>query len=149
MRERETTLQQFREFILKARLVKPSAAPYVVRFVRQFLARPAVPGFLADRVRGFCEDLERTGRPEWQVQQADHALRIYFVTFLHRTDWNQVPGGADQVQTIGSDPLAAVEQLRGRIRTKHYSGRPACSPPSGGGPASGGPPGGNRWCLAA
>ena len=39
--ELETSLQQFGEFILKAQLVKETAAPYCVRWVRRFLTRPA------------------------------------------------------------------------------------------------------------
>jgi hypothetical protein len=39
MRELETSLQQFGEFLLKARLVKEQAAPYCVRWVRRFRAR--------------------------------------------------------------------------------------------------------------
>ena len=41
MRELETWLQQFGEFVLKAQLVKEKAAPYCVRWVRRFLTRPA------------------------------------------------------------------------------------------------------------
>ena len=40
MRELETSLQQFGEFVLKAQLVKEKAAPYCVRWVRRFLTRP-------------------------------------------------------------------------------------------------------------
>ena len=38
MRELETSLHQFGEFLLKAQLVKEKAAPYCVRFVRRFRA---------------------------------------------------------------------------------------------------------------
>ncbi len=41
MRELETSLQQFSEFLLKARLVEERAAPCCVRRVRRFLTRPA------------------------------------------------------------------------------------------------------------
>ena len=37
MRELETSLQQFGEFVLKTQLVKDHAAPYCVRWVRRFL----------------------------------------------------------------------------------------------------------------
>ena len=87
MRELETSLQQFGDFILKAQLVKEKAAPYCVRWVRRFLMRPASDEPLADQVRRFCEELERDGACEdWQVRQAEQALRIYFVNFLQRTD---------------------------------------------------------------
>ena len=41
MRELESSLQQFGEFILKAQLVKEKAAPYCVGWVRRFLTYPA------------------------------------------------------------------------------------------------------------
>lgn len=79
VRELDTTLQQFAEFLLKARLVKEHAAPYCARWVRQFLTRPAADEPLADRIRRFCEQLERDGCQDWQVQQAgagrSHLLR--------------------------------------------------------------------------
>ena len=45
---------------------------------------------MADQVRGFCEELELNGGVEdWQVRQADQALRIYFTNFLKRTEWHR------------------------------------------------------------
>ncbi len=127
VRKLESSLQQFGEFLLKARLVKDTAAPYCVRFVRQFLTRPANDGPRADRVQQFCEHLERAGAHDWQVHQAEPALRIYFVNFLNRTDWRT--GGAQaSIDAEGRvDPLPALEALRARIRTRHYSYRTECS----------------------
>ena len=59
MREMETSLQPFGEFVLTAHLVKETAAPYCVRWVRRVLMRPASAEPLADQVRRFCEELER------------------------------------------------------------------------------------------
>jgi hypothetical protein len=61
MRELESSLQSFGEFLLKAQLVQPTAAPYFVRWGRRFLSRPASDEPLADQVRRFCEELERNG----------------------------------------------------------------------------------------
>ena len=61
MRELESSLQQFGEFLLKAQLVRETAAPHFVRWVRRFLSRPALDEPVADQVRGFCEELERNG----------------------------------------------------------------------------------------
>jgi len=127
MREMESSLQQFAELLLKGRLVRPNTAPFVVRWVRQFLARPATDGSLADQVRSFCEDLEREGRQDWQVRQAEQALRIYFVNFLNRTDWHRQTPSAVTGSDGRTDPLAAVQQLRARIRTRHYSYRTEAS----------------------
>jgi len=90
MRDLEASLQQFGEFLLTARLVREQAAPYCVRWVRGFLTRPTSNEPLADQVRRFCEELEGAGSyQDWQVRQAEQALRIYFVNFLHRTDWHR------------------------------------------------------------
>ena len=59
MQEIETSLQEFGEVLLKARLVTPKAAPHCVRWVRRFLKRPASNDSLADRVCAFTADLER------------------------------------------------------------------------------------------
>jgi integrase len=128
MRELETSLQQFGEFILTARLVKENAAPYCVRWVRRFSTRPASDEPLADQVRTFCEALEREGRwADWQIRQAEHALRIYFVDFLKRSDWQKKPASSVVDERGHTSPLAALEQLRHRLRTRHYSYRTECS----------------------
>ena len=128
MRELESSLQQFGEFLLKAQLVRQTAVPYFVRWVRRFLSRPASDEPLADQVRGFCEELERTGSLEdWQVRQADQALRIYFVNFLKRTEWHRRPTSTVIDEDRYTNPLAALEQLRMRLRTRHYSYRTECT----------------------
>ena len=127
MRELESSLQAFGEYLLKAQLVRPNAAPYVVRWVRRFLARPASNDPLVDQVRFFCEELAQHGSvAEWQVRQADQALRIYFVNFLKRTDWHRrADGAADPLAP--SSPLAALDLLRTRLRTRHYAYRTECT----------------------
>ncbi len=127
MREVDASLQQFGEFLLKARLVKEKAAPYCVRWVRRFLTRPASDEPLADQIRRFCEDLERRGCQDWQARQAEQALRIYFVNFLQRTDWHRLRGSTVVDHEGRTNPLSALEQLRRRIRTRHYSYRTECS----------------------
>jgi len=126
VRELEASLQQFGEYLLKAQMVRPNAAPYFVRWVRRFLGRPASNEPLVDQVRRFCEELERHGGiQDWQVHQADQALRIYFVNFLKRTDWQKQPGaGADPPDT--TNPLTVLDLLRMRLRTRHYSYRTEC-----------------------
>ena len=128
MRELEASLQQFGEFILKAQLVKEKAAPFCVRWVRRFLTRPASDEPVADQVRRFCKDLEHEGVwQDWQVRQAEHALRISFVNFLQRTDWHRRPVSTVVDEDGRTNPLAALEQLRTRIRTRHYSYKTECS----------------------
>lgn len=123
MREVESSLQQFGEFLLKGQLVRANAAPFAVRWVRLFLDRNATDESLADQVRRFCEDLERQGWQDWQVRQAEHALRIYFVNFLNRLDWHRQPPSPVVDAEGRADPPAALQQLRARIRSRHYSYR--------------------------
>jgi len=128
MRELESSLQQFGEFLLKAQLVQETAAPHFVRWVRRFLSRPALDEPVADQVRRFCEELERSGGcADWQVRQAEQALRIYFVNFLKRTDWHRRPISTVVDEHGRTSPLAALEQLRTRLRTRHYSYRTECT----------------------
>jgi integron integrase len=128
MRELEVSLQQFGEFVLRNQLVRQAAAPYFVRRVRRFLSRPASDEPLADQVRRFCENIERGGSLEdWQVRQAEQALRIYFVNFLQRTDWPRRPASTVVDEQGAASPLAALEQLRLRVRTRHYSYRTECT----------------------
>lgn len=123
MREVDSSLQQFGEFLLKAQLVKESAAPYCVRRVRQFLSRPATDEPLVDRVRRFCEDLERDGSQDWQVRQAEDAVRLYFVNFLNRTDWQHQTTSPLVDERGQVTPLDAIGHLRQRLRARHYSYR--------------------------
>jgi len=50
---------------------------------------------VVDQIRRFCEQLERDGCQDWQVRQADHALRIYFINFLRmdQTGWQKPSAG--------------------------------------------------------
>jgi len=128
MQELETSLQQFGEFLLRARLVREKAAPHCVRWVRRFLTRPASNLLLADQVREFCEGLERSGVcQEWQVRQAEQSVRMYFVNFLRRTDWHARPAAGVTDEEKRTDPLAVLDELRRRIRSRHYSYRTECS----------------------
>jgi integron integrase len=121
VRELEATLQQFSEFLLKGRLVKEKAAPYCVRWVRRFLTRPASVDPLGDQVQRFCDDLERDGCQDWQIRQAEQALRIYWLNFRRTPDWVRRPATALEPGRV--EPLAALDELRRRLRTRHYSYR--------------------------
>ena len=78
-------------------------------------------------MRRFCEELEQEAYQEWQVHHAEVALRIYFVNFLWRTDWHRQPGSPVADEQGRTDHLAALDHLRSRIRTRHYSYRTECS----------------------
>lgn len=93
--------------------------------------RTASPEPLADQVRRFCEDLERQGRDDWQVRQAEQALRMYFINFLRRTDWNRRPQSEVVDEAGRTSPPAALEQLRLRLRTRTTPIAPSPATPIG------------------
>jgi len=51
------------------------------------------------------------------------ALRMYFINFLRRTDWNRRRQSEVVDEAGRTSPPAALEQLRLRLRTRHYSYR--------------------------
>ncbi len=121
MRGVETSLQEYGEFLLRARLVSHKAAPFCVRWVRRFLNRPASDEPPADQVRHFVEHEGRS--QEWQVRQAEHALQIYFVNFLGRSDWQQPRPSAAPDEHDRTDPLALLEAMRHRLCRQRGWGR--------------------------
>jgi hypothetical protein len=130
MRELETSLQQFGEFLLKARLVRENAAHHCVHWVRRFLARPASNEPLADQALRFAEELERSGRlQDWQVRQAEQAVRIYFVNFLQRTDWRRSPAIGPAQEQRRTDPwLSSTNSAGASARVTTPIGPSAATP---------------------
>ena len=128
MRDVEASLQEFGEFLLKARLVGEKAAPYCVRWVRLFLMRLASDEPLVDQVRRFSEELERhDAPPDWRIRQDEQALRIYYNNFLQSANCRRRPANAAVDGQGRTDPLEALAQLRRRLRTRHYTYRTECS----------------------
>jgi integron integrase len=125
MSDEENTLSQFGEFLLKANLLEEKKARFHVRWVRRFLAQPAhETETVGDQVRRFREELEASQRyADWQVDQAERAVRLYFVNFLKRTDWNVCSAGRAIDKEGRVERLAALDELRTRLRIKHYSYR--------------------------
>ena len=126
--ELERVLADFGVFLLKERLVPENHAPFVVRWVRQFLntSSSAPQEALADRVRRFVERLEAEGKfADWQLKQAEESIRLYYVNFRKEVDWSQ-ERGARAIRDVKSgrvDEVAAMEALIERLRVKHYSYR--------------------------
>ena len=122
----ELQLSRFGEHLLRRQLVNSTNAPFYVRWVRKFLLE--VPEnasqSLQERLTGFLEGLRKDGREDWQVGQAEKALRIYFHNFQNQTKWQAAD--AAKVQPAADGSVAAVEVLaamRDQLRLKQYSYR--------------------------
>jgi integron integrase len=125
MNDLDQALARFGEFLLRARIADERRGSFFVSWVRRFLCRPVSPGeSLQDRVQKFREDLERRGRwQDWQIEQAERAVRLYFVNFLKQTDWAARERDLVRRSDGGVDRLAVIEEMRTRLRVRHYSYR--------------------------
>ena len=119
----EIELGKFAEWLLSSRLVKEQHAPFHVKWVRRFLERPVSgPMNLAERVDAFVEQVRSwDGIKDWQVTQADQALRLYFHNFKKDVDWLSARKAVVNDAQGGLDCSAAIAALRQRLRVKHYS----------------------------
>ena len=125
LQNQELRLSAFGEFLLKQQLVKEEHARYHVLWVRKFLAqRITMPvSSMTDRVALFVESLQASGNyQDWQLAQAERALRLYFVNFSKDTSPTPAPSTSIQAGSDGSFLKAAVfDAMRTIIRVKHYS----------------------------
>jgi integron integrase len=123
--DNELQLARFAEFIVIKSLVPERNARYYVHWVRRFLRQEPCDATLSieERTMGFLETLAKDGVLDWQVQQAERALKIYFTSFTTNTGWKE---GSPRVMATSDgevDPDAALSMLRDVIRAKHYSYR--------------------------
>ncbi|MCX6995494.1 MAG: integron integrase [Kiritimatiellaeota bacterium] len=120
-------LDRFGEYLLKSHLAQEKHARFYVSWVRRFLREaPADPRLsLTERLDLFLEAMRKDGRFEdWQVEQAEKAVRLYFHNFQSQTDWQKTTAPRVNPQADGmtskAEALAACRQL---LRVKHYSYR--------------------------
>ena len=126
LQEIELQLSRFGEHLLRRQLVGQEKSKYYVQWVRKYLLE--VPEnssqSLQERLIGFVDRLRRDGRADWQVDQAERALRLYFHNFQNESKWQVADAAKVQPAADGSvcsvDVLAAV---RDQLRLKQYSYR--------------------------
>lgn len=121
----ELRLSRFGEFLLRQRLIKQGSERYYLIWVRKFLARPAqVPiTSLEDRVARYLEELQSCGGyRDWQIDQAEKAVRLYFVNFTRESQTSK-----ETSTTLPKNPDGTVEgpkliaTLLDLLRVKHYA----------------------------
>jgi len=126
LRENELELSKYAEFLLRKRIVPERNATFYVKWIREFLEQPADPAqSLDERIEAFLEGLRTRSRcADWQVEQAEKAVRIYFYTFQGGSAATEKPVARVAVSEDGqisrSEALACVRNV---IQAKHYSFR--------------------------
>lgn len=124
--ESKLELDRFAEYLLQKKLVAENKARFYVFWVRKFLAESKLDPSLSleERVAGFVDSLAKSGGYEdWQMEQAEKAIRLYFQNFQSETNWTtaapKIEVGADgRVNKVG-----VLNAMRDMIRIRHYSYR--------------------------
>ena len=119
MRELESSLQQFGEFLLRSRLVKETAAPYSVRWVRRFLTRPACDESLADQVRRSTDrstDRQITRSPNRSPDQdikrsSDSAIYLVIFCSAWAASCTCAASAFTAADTVRTPPWASSKRL--------------------------------------
>ena len=126
LRENEMGLEEFGEFLLRRRIVPEKNAKFYVAWVRKFLGQTADPKLsMEERIEDFVEGLRQEGgREEWQVEQAERAVKTFFHVFQNGAGLTERPAARVERDAAGrvgvAETLAATREL---LRTKHYSYR--------------------------
>ena len=123
-------LSPFTSFIKTRKLVPEKYVSYYVSWVRRYLQAeiPAVVVSDKDRLRFFCEQLERDTRiQDWQIDQARRAVELYFN--VYRKEQSAacptvhpvpavVPPSPARPPATAEDACVRMQEL---LRVRHYS----------------------------
>ncbi|MFA4945472.1 MAG: tyrosine-type recombinase/integrase [Lentisphaeria bacterium] len=122
-------LEEFRRFLAGRRLVPERHLTYYVLWIRRFLEFAAprqAEGFEACRLT-FLETLATaSGTPDWQVAQADTAIRIYYHQFRKGSVGGDPKVPSTTVSPGSGKPIPSgasetERRLVAALRLRHYS----------------------------
>lgn len=111
----------FGKFLLESRLAGSGKEKFLVHWVRKFFEyRLKLPSLSwAEQVPLFIQELnESGGYQDWQVRQADQAVRLYFSNFLKAQSSPQENGNSPATVTTQQ---AASDNFREGLRLRHYA----------------------------
>ncbi len=126
LRENEMGLEEFGEFLLRRRIVPEKNAKFYVGWVRKFLGQEADPKLSpGERIEAFVEGLRQAGgREDWQVEQAERAVKTYVHSFQDGKGLEERPvAKVDRDEAGQMDVQEVLAATRNLLRTKHYSYR--------------------------
>jgi hypothetical protein len=110
LNDNEKQLSKFAEYLLRNKLVPEHHAKYFVLWVRRFLEKGVQDGSLSltERMDQYLLGLQTEQHyAEWQLLQAERAIRLYFHNFQQDTDWTATPekdrGEGTPAPTEGAD----------------------------------------------
>lgn len=123
MKDSEIQLSEFGNFMLSNKLVPEKYAQFYVMWVRKFFNTALSGDTLSEQVDFFIEDMRCAENiQDFQVQQAEKALRLYFQNFRKNTNWHSLSKSAKRPDGrfhIGD----ARDAMQTRLRTRRYAYR--------------------------
>jgi len=123
---KQIQIGEFAEFLVRKGFVVEAKARFYVHWVEMFLREPVPAGETREgQMQVFLEKLGQSGRcQEWQVVQAEKAIRLYFSHFLNDVSWHSSQEPRLVLSPDGTfEAESAIQTVRTVLRTKHYSYR--------------------------
>jgi integron integrase len=110
-------LEKFKAYLLETAYIKDRYVPYYMKWVSEcyaFLDEPIESILNSDQKQAFLRHLSRS-HEDWQVRQADYALRLYnfFLSQKERTE-TRVSGGTDEAWRLVEERTVNALRLRHR-----------------------------------
>ncbi len=118
------TLPQFQDFLRSRKVVPEKNVPYYAHWASKFLAFSNSNGDLHQelRIKRFLSRLERDKNiSEWQVRQAEEALRLYLGHFLEGKSSSLDSNIRREGNKSHLNRAEMLNGMREAIRIKHYS----------------------------
>ena len=116
----EDVLPDFQRFLVSQQLVPQKYVKFYVYWASRFITFCNYRGLLdlEEGLRLFCCYLTEKGNSaDWQIKQAQKAVRIYIENFLKKDN----PKGQPLAVNLAKNHIAIIEQLRRAVQLKHYS----------------------------
>ena len=116
------------QFIDERDLVPEKYRRYYLYWIRRFLLNPQAgnPSLPAeDCLRVYVQDLTRDPQVrDWQVDQAERAVKLYLFTYLPARNRPDSPGvPKEPFREIAAESREALQKMRELLRLRHYSYR--------------------------
>ena len=122
--EENTVLPEFQEFMRARRIVPDNQIPFCARWASKFLAFLNKNAFTKTDIAliQFIDFLKKNNNlQDWQIKQAENAVRLYVDNFLAGNKEKVLPEAAQAAYGEGLDSATAQQRIREALRLRHYS----------------------------
>jgi integron integrase len=116
-------LPDFQTFLRQTFNIKDHQTPYYAGWVHQFLTHSKIrPDLKLDnRIQSFLDKMQtQYNKSDWQIRQADRAIRLYIFHFCDPQTRAVLGGCQDQTFQLSDDAIL-IKKTKEIIRLKHYS----------------------------